>query len=210
VKRRYRALRNWRIRRWQAYLARHATSREPSADDYYDKMYRFYYEETALARSSLVDLVGEKTATSILLSESTRTRLPVRGAVFLWWLWFLGGNPLLSVGRVIIAITLLVAVAGIGSSRGSRTVKRVFGDRRANFAENTTAVLDSLTGWGRRKALRRILEFPASTLTTGDRALLLSRLPRFSASELETVEKLAEEYDGTIGELLETARLLDH
>lgn len=209
MRRRYQNLRNWRIRRWQAYLARHATSRDPAAEHYYDKAYNYYYEQTGRVHSDLSSLLGKRRATNILLSESVRTRLPGRLLRYTWWWFILTASPWSSIGRAITSLCLLVVAIGVNSSNGARAAKRNFAAEYVRLDGDMTSVLKTLTPWGRRAVLRRTLEFPARTLTTGNRSLLLPGLPHLTEGEMETIEKLAEEYDGTLRELLETARLLD-
>lgn len=206
-------VRSWRLRRWASYLVRHATSADPASEHYYNKVIAFYHERYSSVALQLAELTGPTRADKLLLRESFRTRLPYRAGYLCWW--GVGSRfGLLGFSATLIPMVMgLLVVVAVGHTRGRRAAERVLCGKsrpepREVYSDDPTAVLLALSRRGRRVALKRVQEFPAKSLTGKHRDLLLAELPALGPEEVETLEKLAAEFDGSIGELFVTVRLL--
>lgn len=202
-----RRLTAWRFRRWQAYLARHASRRDEGSEHYYNKIYNYNVEKAARVRTVLAELVGEKTATRLLLLDSWQTRLPWRVAYGTWLVTTAHTSAWGSLPGGVLAVFALVPVIALGNFTGERAAKRVVGNR-SPFYDDPLAVLGSLNRTGRFLVRRNAKRLPAKVLATPGHRYVRNVLSGLSASELETVEKLSPEFEGTVGELLTTAKLI--
>jgi hypothetical protein len=202
------AVRRWRVRRYVAYVARHATNRDLASEHYYDKIYSEAVLYTRDIETRLAYLVGPRRAERIILAEGRRARRPFRSALLV----FLGAGAqfgplsLTSEGVLTTAAgcVLLVAGAIVGRHQTRRAIDGFFRNKKGSGS----SVLGLLTPAGRRSAVRQERNFPASVLLEPYGESLVGRL-REKPETIETALLLAEEFDGTISELLETARRLD-
>jgi hypothetical protein len=201
-------VRRWRVRRYVSYVARHATNRDLASEHYYDKIYSEAALYTRGIETRLAGLIGPRRAEKVILAEGRRARRPFRVA-FLMVLGVGTQSGLLSLtgeGVLVGAVGcgLLVTGAVVGRYRAGRAID--------GFSRNKsgagTSVLGLLTPAGRRAAVRQEKNFPAWVLLEPYGESLMGRL-RETPETLETALLLAEEFDGTITELLDTARRLD-
>lgn len=197
----------WRFKRWQAYLARHASKRDEGSEHYYNKIYNYNIEKTARVRAELSELIGAKTATRLLLLDSWQTRLPWRTAYGAWLLTTTYTSAWTSLPGGVLAVFALVPVIALGNFTGERAAKRVL-ERHISFYDDPLAVLVTLNRTGRFIVRRNAKRLPAKVLAAPSRGHIRNVLSALNANELETVEKLSPEFEGTVGELLTTAKLI--
>ena len=200
--------RRWRMRRYRAFVARHAVRDDEAAEHYYDKIYSEAILYAQSVETRLACLVGAGRAERILLAESRRARAPFRIALLSWALttWSLGLFVFSVTGVLNGAAGLVLLLVGTGTGRWR--ARRVINGFRERRGSSLCGVLDTLTPSGRRRALRRGAEFPAQVLLERCGQIILERIGADPAT-VETALLLAEEFDGTITELLDTARCLN-
>jgi len=197
----------WRFRRWQAYLARHASRRDEGSEHYYNKIYNYNCEKVGRVRNVLSELVGEKTATRILLLDSWQTRLPWRVCYGTWLVVTVNTSAWSSLTGGAIATFSLVPLVMLGNFTGERAARRVLGCTLPYY-DDPLSVMMTLNHAGRYVVRRRARKLPAKVLATPGSRYIKNVLEELDSNELETVEKLAPEFDGTVDELLAAAKLL--
>lgn len=195
------------MRRYVAYVARHATNRDLASEHYYDKIYSEASLYAQGIETRLAYLVGVRRAEKIVLAEGRRARRPFRAA-FLVVLVAGTQSGLLSLSSegvltTAIGCALLVTGAIVGRHRARQAIGGFFPSGNTSGS----SVLGLLTPAGRRSAVRQEQNFPAGVLLEPYGESLIGRLCE-THETLETALLLAEEFDGTVSELLETARRL--
>lgn len=183
------------------------------SEDYYNRLHNYNIEKAARVRDVLSELVGEKTAIRLLLLDSWQTRLPWRTVYGAWLITAIHTSAWRSLNGGLLAVVALVPVIMLGNYTGGRAAKRVVGIHSPFYGakvitDDPLAVLGALNRTGRFIIRRNAKRLPANVLAAPGRRYVQNVLSGLSTSELETVEKLSPEFEGTVGELLTTAKLI--
>lgn len=194
-----------RVERFFAAVAHTLANDDPASEHYYWKISSQKQVQFQRKREGLVAVLGADATDHMLGVLSRRTRAPRRIVVLtliLLWLapepFALGQAPLLMLGT-----PLALLLGSILLSRSKRRVAKLLGSCDGYPLD------DFLYGDIRRSVRRHSRHVPAAALSPHpQREVLAAHLGEHDPDTLEIAGKLAEEFDGTAVELLETARNL--